>query len=133
MVNIVYMGNDGRIKSALGFLPGYSVRMARTYKEVEAACRSFAAESHTLVFVERHSKQEDITAISYLKMNVPGTYIILISPALQTDERAAYLSCGVNDTISDAASISEIHEKVTFVDEHAEQLFADVIVQKRLF
>ncbi len=133
MVNIVYLGNDGRMKSALGFLPGYAVRMARNYKEVEASCQSFTGQSHNLVFLERHSKQEDLTAISYIKKNVPGTYIILISPALDINERAVYLSAGVNDTINDSASISDIHEKVTFVDEHADQLFADVIVQKRLF
>lgn len=133
MVNIVYLGNDGRMKSALGFLPGYTVRMARNYTEVAAACKSFGNDGNSLVFVERHSKQEDITAISAVKKSVPGCYIILISPALTDSERDVYLTAGVNDTISDFASISEIHEKVTFVDEHAQQLFADVVVQKRLF
>ena len=133
MVNIIYLGNDGRMKSALGFLPGYAVCMVHNYKEVESACKSLGTDCHNLVFVERHSRQEDITAISYIRKNAPGTDVILISPSLTESERAAYLEAGVNDTIPDSASISEIHDKVTFVDEHANQLFAEVVVQKRLF
>ncbi|MBQ7443810.1 MAG: sugar transferase [Bacteroidaceae bacterium] len=133
MLSIIYLGNDGRMKSALGFLPGYSVRMARNYRELAPERGGDDAATNHLIFIERHSRQEDLTAISFVKMHVPRTYIILISPPLGSSERVVYLGAGVNDTIADAASISDIHQKVAFVDDHADQLFADVVVQRRLF
>ena len=133
MLNIVYLGNEGRIKSALGFLPGYSVSMVQNYREVPAVCSGSNTDSCHLIFLERHSRQEDLTTISFIKMKVPRTYIILISPPLNDSEREEYLAAGVNDTITDTAGISQIHDKVAFVDNHARQLLADVVVQKRLF
>ena len=133
MINIIYLGNDGRLKAAIGFLPNYEVRTATNYKQAEAICNNYPEGSHTILFVERHSKQEDITAISYLKKNVKGLYIILVSERLSREERNIYLQCGANDTISDAASVSDIHQKVSFVDEHEKQLFAHVEVQRTLF
>ena len=133
MVNIIYLGNEGRMKSALGFLPGYTVKMISNYIEVESCMNSFPPGCHTIIFVERHSKQEDITVLSYLRKQLSGIYIILISSPLRSAERESYLRCGVNDTINDSASIADIHDKVTFVDDHEQQLFADVVVQHRLF
>ncbi len=121
------------MKSALGFLPGYAVGMASNYREVDSVVASFPQGSHAIVFVERHSRQEDTTVLQYLHTQLKGIYVILVSPPLNAEERKAYLSQGVNDTVNDSASMAEIHEKVTFVDEHEKQLFAEVVVQKKLF
>ncbi|MBO4906336.1 MAG: sugar transferase [Bacteroidaceae bacterium] len=133
MVNIVYLGGDGRMKSALGFLPSYTVKMASNYRDVEGCLSAFPKDSHTIIFMERHSRQEDFTVLSYLRKQLTGIYIILISTPLHNEERAEYLRYGVNDTINVAASMGEIHEKVMFVDEHEQQLFAQVVVQHTLF
>lgn len=133
MISIVYLGNEGHMKQVLSFLPGYAVKSVTNYKEVEAYCRKTPAGTHTIIFIESHTKQEDFIAISYLKKNVAGTYVILISKKLSQEDRELYLQSGVNDTISDQSTIAEVHEKVTFVSEHEAQLFADVIVQRTLF
>ena len=77
MTKVIYFGHNEETLQMVQFLPGRVIRQAHNYLEVQRLC---AAEPHInfIILFERQTKNEDLTAISYLNAKVPNAYIILL-------------------------------------------------------
>ncbi len=128
MINIVFLGTNNTLKERLNLLPGASVMFATNYKEVIRVSKMAAQVSgskYIVVLYEKHSINEDITAITYLRKHLPMSYLILMADTIDNNERSSYLSCGINDTLMANASISEISQKIEFIERKKEMLFTN--------
>ena len=109
MIGVVYLGNNQKTQERLKYIPGQLVRMTSTYKETAQICTQHVANEHFLVFFERGVLSEDITAITYLRKK----------------SRNIYIKCGINDTIHQEASVTELNKKIQFIAERESVLFSN--------
>lgn len=123
MIGVVYLGNNPQTQSRLKYIPGQLVRMTNAYKDAAQICTAHVANEHFLVFFERSVRNEDITAITYLRKQCPNVYIVLITDKMTDEERKSYIKCGINDTIHSDASITELNKKIQFISERENVLF----------
>ncbi|MBQ7741806.1 MAG: sugar transferase, partial [Bacteroidaceae bacterium] len=77
MIGVVYLGSNPKTQERLKYIPGQLVRMTDAYKEAAQICTQHVANEHYLVFFERHERNEDITAITYLRKKCRNVYIVL--------------------------------------------------------
>ena len=115
MIGVVYLGNNETTQERLKYIPGQSVKFTTAYKDAASACTPRIPNEHFIVFFEKNIRNEDITAITYLRKNCPEAYIILLTDKLSDEERKVYQKCGINDTITKEASITELNKKVQFI------------------
>ena len=125
MIGVVYLGNNPKTQERLKYIPGQLVRMTSLYKDAAQICTPHVANEHFIVFYERNVRSEDITAITYLRKKTHGVYIILITDPMGDDERDIYMKCGVNDTISREATVTELNKKIQFISDRESILFDD--------
>lgn len=123
MIGVIYLGNNSQTQEHLKYLPGQLVRMTTNYKDAAMLCEKTSGSQHYIVFLEKGNKNEDTVAITYLKKKCPDIYIILLTGELSNEDRKAYQMCGINDTISDAASIVELNKKIQFIADREGILF----------
>jgi len=123
MIGVVYLGNNPKTQERLKYIPGQLVRMTNAYKDAAQICRKHVANEHFLVFYERSVRSEDITAITYLRKECPEVYIILITAPMSADERNIYIKCGINDTIQQDASVTELNKKIQFISDREAVLY----------
>lgn len=123
MIGVVYLGNNEKTQERLKYIPGQSVKMTTAYKDAASACTPRIPNEHFIVFFEKNIRNEDITAITYLRKNCPEVYIILLTDKLSDEERKVYQKCGINDTINKEASITELNKKVQFISARENILF----------
>ena len=132
MIGIVYLGNNPQTEERLKYIPGWLVQATRTYKEAAEACTTRVRSEHFIVFIEKSVRSEDITAIAYLRKKCSNIYIILITDTLAQEERAIYQKCGINDTISANASITEFNKKIQFISSREGMMFDDKVSKKHI-
>ena len=132
MIGIVYLGNNPQTEERLKYIPGWLVQATRTYKEAAEACTTRVRSEHFIVFIEKSVRSEDITAIAYLRKKCSNIYIILITDTLSQEERAIYQKCGINDTISANASITEFNKKIQFISSREGMMFDDKVSKKHI-
>lgn len=128
MINIVFLGTNTALKERLNLIPGSSIMFATNYKEAIRVCKMAAqvnGNNHMVILYEKQSINEDITAITYLRKHLPMSYLILMADSIDNNERASYLSCGINDTLMANASISEISQKLEFIERKKDMLFTN--------
>ena len=125
MIGVVYLGNNPKTQERLKYIPGQLVRMTTAYKDAAQICTQHVANEHFLVFFERSVRNEDITAITYLRKKCPNVYIVLITEPMTAEERDIYIKCGINDTIQDGATVTELNKKILFISERENILFDD--------
>lgn len=124
MIGVVYLGNNPKTQARLKYIPGQSVKMTTAYKETASICTPHLPNEHFIVFFEKNVRNEDITAITYLRKECPNIYIILLTDQLTDEERKMYQKCGINDTINKEASITELNKKVQFIAARESILFS---------
>lgn len=132
MINVIYLGNEEQMMVRLKYLPGQSVRFTNSYKETAEMCKNMYKEDNAIILFEKKNLNEDITSLTYLHKKCPEVYIILCTETLNEAERSAYMRCGVNDTLTKTASITEIHNKLTFISDRQEMLFAEKTAKKKI-
>ena len=125
MIGVVYLGNNPKTQERLKYLPGQLVRMTSLYKDAAQICTPHVANEHFIVFFERNVRSEDITAITYLRKKSHGVYIILMTDPMTDEERDIYIKCGINDTISREATVTELNKKIQFISDRENVLFDD--------
>ena len=125
MIGVVYLGNNPKTQERLKYIPGQLVRMTSLYKDAAQICTPHVANEHFIVFFERNVRSEDITAITYLRKKSHGVYIILMTDPMTDDERDIYMKCGINDTISREATVTELNKKIQFISDRESVLFDD--------
>ena len=123
MVGVVYLGNNPKTQERLKYIPGQLVRVTNAYKDAAQICTPHVANEHFIVFFERNVRNEDITAITYLRKKCHNVYIILITDTMSDEEREIYMKCGINDTIVNAASVTELNKKIQFISDRENILF----------
>ncbi len=125
MIGVVYLGNNPKTQARLKYIPGQSVKMTTAYKETASICTPHLPNEHFIVFFEKNVRNEDITAITYLRKECQDVYIILLTDQLSDEERKIYQKCGINDTINKEASITELNKKVQFIAARENILFSN--------
>ena len=125
MIGVVYLGTNLKTQERLKYIPGQLVRMTTAYKDTAQICTPHVANEHFLVFFERNVLSEDITAITYLRKKCRNVYIILMTDTMTAEERDIYIKCGINDTIQQEASVTELNKKIQFISDRENILFDD--------
>ena len=125
MIGVVYLGNNPKTQERLKYIPGQLVRITNAYKDAALICTPHVANEHFIVFFERNVRNEDITAITYLRKKCHNVYIILITDNMSDEERDLYMKCGINDTIVNTASVTDLNKKIQFIADRENILFDD--------
>ena len=132
MIGVVYLGNNPKTQERLKYIPGQLVRMTTAYKDAAQICTPHVANEHFIVFFERNVRNEDITAITYLRKKCRNVYIILITDNMSREERDIYMKCGINDTIVRGATVTELNKKIQFISDRENILFDDQAPKYRI-
>lgn len=132
MIGIVYLGNNSQTEERLKYIPGRLVQLTKTYKDAASACAPHVRNEHFIVFVEKNVRTEDITAITYLRKKCPNIYLILLTDQLSGEEREIYQKCGINDTLSTSASVTELNKKIQFISDREGIMFDDQVSKKHI-
>ena len=132
MIGIVYLGNNPQTEDRLKYIPGRLVQLTKTYKDAASACAPHVRNEHFIVFFEKNVRTEDITAITYLRKKCKNIYIILLTDQLEDEERLLYQKCGINDTLSSSASVTEMNKKIQFISDRENLMFDDQVSKKHI-
>ncbi len=132
MIGVVYLGNNPKTQERLKYIPGQLVRMTTAYKDAAQICTPHVSNEHFIVFFERNVRNEDITAITYLRKKCRNVYIILITDNMTDEERDIYMKCGINDTIVNGATVTELNKKIQFISDRENILFDDEAPKYRI-
>lgn len=132
MIGIVYLGTNSQTEERLKYIPGRLVQLTKNYKEAATACLPHVRNEHFIVFYEKNVRSEDITAITYLRKKCANIYIILMTDLLTDEERQVYQKCGINDTLSVNASVTELNKKIQFISDREGMMFDDQISKKHI-
>ena len=132
MVGVVYIGNNPQSEERLKYLPGKHVIFKKDYSEAASECNTRKLYDHYIIFLEKTSLGYDTAAITYLKQNCQGIYIILLTSGLSSEERKQYQQCGINDTLDINASVTVISKKLQFVCDREDMLFDTVVTKRNL-
>ena len=130
MIGVVYLGNNQKTQERLKYIPGQLVRMTTDYKEAAQICTPHVSNEHFLVFFERNVRNEDIAAITYLRKKCRSVYIVLMTDTMTDEERNIYIKCGINDTIQQEASVTEMNKKIQFISDREGILFSDEVAKR---
>ena len=132
MIGVVYLGNSKDTEERLKYIPGRLVQFAKNYKEAASVCVSHIRNEHFILFFEQTIRNEDITAINYLKKKCKNVYVILLTHELTVEDREVYQKCGINDTISVDASVTELNKKIQFISDREGMLFDEQTAKHRI-
>ena len=132
MIGIVYLGTNPQTEERLKYIPGRLVKLTKNYKDAADACASHVRNEHFIVFIEKNVRTEDVTAITYLRKKCKNVYIILLTDPLSGEERKVYQECGINDTLSLSASVTELNKKIQFISDRESILFDDQVSKKHI-
>ena len=132
MIGVVYLGNSKETEERLKYIPGRLVQFAKDYKEAASVCVSHVRNEHFILFYEQTVRNEDITAITYLKKKCKNVYVILLTHELTDEDRKVYQKCGINDTISVDASVTELNKKIQFISDREGMLFDEQTAKHRI-
>ena len=132
MIGVVYLGNSQETEERLRYIPGRLVQFTKNYKEAASVCVSHVRNEHFILFFEQTIRNEDITAITYLRKKCKNVYVILLTHELTAEDRGVYQKCGINDTISVDASVTELNKKIQFISEREGMLFDEQTAKHRI-
>ena len=125
MIGVVYLGSNTETQERLKYIPGRLVHFTDSYKDAATACVSHVRNEHFIVFFEQNVRNEDVTAITYIKKKCKNAYIILLTNELTDEDRQVYQKCGINDTIAINSSVTELNKKIQFIADREGMLFDD--------
>jgi len=125
MIGVVYLGSNTETQERLKYIPGRLVHFTDSYKDAATACVSHVRNEHFIVFFEQNVRNEDVTAITYIKKKCKNAYIILLTNQMDEEDRQVYQKCGINDTISINSSVTELNKKIQFIADREGMLFDD--------
>ena len=123
MISVVYLGKNPQTEERLKYIPGRLVKVAKTYREAASICLPRLHNEHFILLYEKGIRNEDIPAISYIKKKCKTIYIILLTEAIPDEESKDDQKCGINDTLSVNASITEINKKIQFISDRENVMF----------
>ena len=132
MIGVVYLGSNPHTIERLTYLPGRQVKFTKSHFEAAEECKSRNNSDHFVLFLEKGTESDDITAITYLKKVCSSIYIILLTDQLSPEERSAYQQSGINDTLNITSPVTVINKKLQFIEDRETILFDTEITQNRV-
>lgn len=132
MIGVIYLGNNPQTEERLKYLPGRHVVLTKNYMSAAAACEQRLGKERYIIFYEKGVQAEDITAITYLRKNCKNIYIIMLTSEMSNEERNIYLKCGINDTLSLSATVTELNKKLQFIFDRENVLFDDNMSKQKI-
>ena len=132
MIGVVYLGTNAETQERLKYIPGRLVQFTDSYKDAALACIPHVRNEHFIVFFEQNVRNEDVTAITYIKKKCKSVYIILLTKELSKEDREVYQKCGINDTIAINSSVTELNKKIQFIADREGMLFDDQAPKYRM-
>ena len=132
MIGVVYLGTNQETEERLKYIPGRLVQFTKNYREAASLCVPHVRNEHFILFFEQNVRNEDITAITYIRKKNKNIYIILLTHELTKEDRAVYQKCGINDTISIGASVTELNRKIQFISDREGMLFDEQAAKHKI-
>ena len=132
MIGVIYLGTNTETQERLKYIPGRLVQFTENYKNAATACVPHVRNEHFIVFFEQNERNEDVTAITYIRKKSKNAYIILLTRNLSNEDRQIYQKCGINDTIPLNASVTELNKKIQFISDREGMLFDDQAPRYRM-
>jgi lipopolysaccharide/colanic/teichoic acid biosynthesis glycosyltransferase len=132
MIGVVYLGSNTETEERLKYIPGRLVQSTKSYKDAAAICIPHVRNEHFIVFFEQNVRNEDITAITYIKKKNKNVYIILLTHDLTKEDREVYQKCGINDTININSSVTELNKKIQFISDREGMLFDEQTAKHKI-
>ncbi len=132
MIGVVYLGTNQETEERLKYIPGRLVQFTKNYREAASLCVPHVRNEHFILFFEQNVRNEDITAITYIRKKNKNIYIILLTRELTKEDRAVYQKCGINDTISIGASVTELNRKIQFISDREGMLFDEQAAKHKI-
>ena len=132
MIGVIYLGSNTETQERLKYIPGRLVQFTENYKNAASACVPHVRNEHFIVFFEQNERNEDVTAITYIRKKSKNAYIILLTRDLSKEDRQIYQKCGINDTIALNASVTELNKKIQFIADREGMLFDDQAPRYRM-
>ena len=84
MIGIVYLGNNPKTQERLKYIPGTLFNLHPHTRMQRLYALPVILNEHFILFYERSVRNEDITAITYLRKKFGNVYIILLTGPLKT-------------------------------------------------
>ena len=132
MIGVVYLGTNQETQERLKYIPGRLVQFTSNYREAASLCVPHVRNEHFILFFEQNVRNEDVTAITYIKKKCKGLYLILLTHNLTKEDRGVYQKCGINDTISVDASVTELNKKLQFISDREVMLFDEQTAKHKI-
>ena len=132
MIGVVYLGTNLETEELLKYIPGRLVQFTKNYREAASLCVPHVRNEHFILFFEQSVRNEDITAITYIRKKNKNIYIILLTHELTKEDRTVYQKCGINDTISISASVTELNRKIQFISDREGMLFDEQTAKHKI-
>ena len=132
MIGVVYLGSNQETQERLKYIPGRLVQFTSNYREAASLCVPHVRNEHFILFFEQNVRNEDVTAITYIKKKCKGLYLILLTHNLTKEDRGVYQKCGINDTISVDASVTELNKKLQFISDREGMLFDEQTAKHKI-
>ena len=132
MIGVIYLGTNTETQERLKYIPGRLVQFTESYKDAASLCAPHVRNEHFILFAEQNVRNEDVTAITYIKKKCKNVYIILLTRELSDEDRQIYQKCGINDTLALNASVTELNKKIQFIADREGMLFDDQAPKYRM-
>jgi len=123
MIGIIYIGSNKQTEERLKYIPGHLVRKVNNDKDAIKVCNAGVKNEHFLIFYEQTNIGDDAKALKNIKKNCSPYIILLTSSTLTDSDRKEYLGCGINDTLSISASVTDFNKKISFITGRENALF----------
>ena len=126
MTNLIYIGKEKEYLSRFGQMGNVRMIHAMDYLEAIAICSAETKTSkYNIVLYQQGNINEDIVRITNFRKKFYQGYVILITPGLSKEESAAYLKCGINDTIAPDITTEGLKNKIERIKKRQELLYAN--------
>lgn len=126
MQYLIYIGRHKQTIVHFSKLTKQGFCAAPTYRKAIAIIDKIREKYDIALFFEQIALEKDIVDIEYLKKRYPGLYMVLITKALDQNERIKYLKAGINNTISFTPSQEEIIKITHFLEQRKQQKIKDI-------
>lgn len=124
MTYLLYIGKSKEFLSQFGRIEGVQMVYAQNYRDAITICISLKARENLIVLHEQKGVNEDIANITLFRKKFYQVYSVLITDGLAKGESEAYLSSGVNDTISSSITAAQLKQKVEFIKKRQELVYS---------
>ncbi|MGL4518266.1 MAG: sugar transferase [Phocaeicola sp.] len=123
MINLLYIGAHKTFLNRFIGVPQIQLIYAANLKDAATICRNLRVKENMVILFEPTSMEETVNQVHLFRKRFYQSYIILVTEQLTTQEGAAYLACGINDTITPTITAETFEQKLDFIRKRQELLY----------